>query len=558
MTRTDPKFSIERPSISKVVAFESRYALQQDNWNDYGFNTLYHLYVRTGRRSDEVTYVGGVRILKKGQTTTDHILIQKPFSTLSDEWVSVGASLDYYQRLNELPKQRRAHILNALNDAAAHPSAVDIFGQEEGWEVSLFRDNPNWQEFLADASAILQGSFSSLAGVEASFTYKPAGLEKPISLDFKAPDPDDYLGNYRRIGPSRSKVLLPDRIYALIGRNGCGKSTILARLARVAFASPEQRATSELARLGLLEPRSLGFTRVITISYSAFDSFVVPGQDQKNIDQLAQDIESGEGRFVFCGLRDLVAEARADLDKLREDEASAENTRIADSDRKSSTRLKPVETLAREFHALIKRIHAEDRLEFFESALEPLLREPSLKEIEEPVLRLVKTSRFARTDFISWSTGHKIVLHVIASLVVHSRPRSLVLYDEPETHLHPPLMAALIHAIRLILTESKALCLMATHSPVLIQETLAKHVLVVRRTGDQIEINRPRLETFGENVGMLTYDIFGMTSSQSDFHEILDLLVGGYDSIDELESVFEPGLSAQARAYVAAKIAERN
>jgi len=57
---------------------------------------------------------------------------------------------------------------------------------------------------------------------------------------------------------------------------------------------------------------------------------------------------------------------------------------------------------------------------------------------------------------------------------------------------------------------------------------------------------------------MLTYDIFGMTSSQSDFHEILDLLVGGYDSIDELESVFEPGLSAQARAYVAAKIAERN
>ena len=52
--------------------------------------------------------------------------------------------------------------------------------------------------------------------------------------------------------------------------------------------------------------------RVITISYSAFDSFVVPGMATRDIAQTTKDIESGESRFVFCGLRDLVAEGVAE------------------------------------------------------------------------------------------------------------------------------------------------------------------------------------------------------------------------------------------------------
>jgi ABC-type transport system involved in cytochrome c biogenesis ATPase subunit len=49
--------------------------------------------------------------------------------------------------------------------------------------------------------------------------------------------------------------------------------------------------------------------------------------------------------------------------------------------------------------------------------------------------------------FEHWSSGQKIVVQIAARLVAHITPRSLVLIDEPETHLHQPLIAALMHTV---------------------------------------------------------------------------------------------------------------
>lgn len=551
--------AVEPPSRKLLQRMKTHFALQRDDWNDYSFQTLYHLYFRHGDDDSDVTYVGGVKILRKGQSSSDAQLLRKPFKALTDDWISVGNSLDYYQRLNELPAARRRVILNALNDVVVRPDLVPLFEAEDGWQTSLFRDNPNWRGFIEDANALYEGNFSALADISASFSYLPTGADEPIEFDFSSPEPTFYDGPYRRVGPSRRKTLLPDRIVVLVGRNGSGKSTLLSRLAHVAFASPQERATRPLKKLGALDPPSIGFMRIITISYSAFDSFVIPGLDAKELTQTTDDIASGEGRFVFCGLRDVVAEARADLAKNEEELNQAVNDEEDGGavDRRTTTRLKPVEKLADEFRALIGRIRKADQLPLLESALEPLLNDPSFTELREQISRLTKSARSARSVFLEWSTGHKIALHVVASLVAHARPRSLVLFDEPEAHLHPPLMAALMHSVRVVLTEVNALCVVATHSPVLLQETLARHVRRVRRTGRTLQLTEPALETFGENVGILTYDTFGLTASSTDFHKILDLLVSGCDDVDEIDELFEPGLSAQARAYVLSQFARK-
>ncbi|MBD8902564.1 AAA family ATPase [Methylobacterium bullatum] len=546
---------VQPPSRQLLKRMETRFALQQDDWNDHSFNTLYHLHYRHGEDPADVTYLGGVKILKKGQTSSDPKLIKKPFNSLSDAWVSVGTSLDYYQRLNELSSRRRKIIMDALNDVVAHPDLVVEFEKEKGWETSLFRDNSNWRSFLDDARALYEGNFSALADLDTKFSYTPVGSKDPIEFDFKSPEPSLYFGPYRRLGPTQHRVLLPDRIIVLVGRNGSGKSTLLARLAHVAFASPQDRATKELRRLGSLTPSSIGFMRVITISYSAFDSFVVPGLDAKDISQTTQDLASGDGRFVFCGLRDLVAEARADVEK--DELEKSEDEKEVQVERRTSTRLKPVEQLAGEFAALVSRIRTEGRVELLEAALEPLFADPSFSELRDQISRLTGTSKGARAVFLSWSTGHKIALHVVASLVAHARPRSLVLFDEPEAHLHPPLMAALMHSVRVVLTELNALCIAATHSPVLLQETLSRHVRRVHRIGGLIEVTTPKLETFGENVGILTYDAFGLTAASTDYHKVLDLLVSGSDSLDDIEALFQPGMSAQARAYVLTQFARK-
>lgn len=551
----DLPIDVRPPSRQLLKRVTTRFTLQQDDWNDYSFRTLYHLYFRHGQEETDVTYIGGVKILRRGQTTGASQLIQEPFGRLGRDWVSVGTSLDYYQRLNELPEARRTAIMNALNDVVAHPELVELFENEDGWQTSLFRDNREWREFLSDARVLYEGNFGSLPDLEASFTYTPTGADEPIEFDFSAPEPLFYSGPYRPLGPSRRRTLLPNRMIVMVGRNGSGKSTLLSRLAHLAFASPQERATKSLRALGRLEPPSIGFMRVITISYSAFDSFVVPGLAAKELSQTTQDLESGEGRFMFCGLRDLVAEARADVSN--DEESTADDEDAVPVERRTSTRLKPVEALAREFADLIRRIRREERTALLTSALQPLLGDPSFADLEDQMEWLEGPTKSLTPLFLGWSTGHKIALHVVASLVAHARPRSLILFDEPEAHLHPPLMAALMHSVRIVLTEVNAFCIAATHSPVLLQETLSRHVRRVRRTGSSLEVRLPGLETFGENVGVLTYDAFGLTASSTDYHKVLDLLVRGCDSPDEVDELFEPGLSAQARAYVLSQFARK-
>lgn len=540
------------PSPNMLKSMETRFALQRDAWNDYGFQTLYHLHYQHGKNPGDVTYIGGVKILKQGQTESDSQFIRKPFTTLGPEFCSVGTSLDYYQRLNEIPERYRKRIMRALNDAVAYPELVERFSNEKGWTTSVFRDDPDWSDFLADASILYEGNFGALPDMEKSFSFSPSNSSDEIAFDFSAPEPQDYFGPYRRQGPSRKRTLLPDRMIVLIGRNGSGKSTLLARLAHVAFSSPQERSTPRLKSLGRLEPVSIGFMRVITISYSAFDSFTVPGIAARDLTQITQDIENGEGRFVFCGLRDIVAEVRDDLEKA--EEASTDDEDLA-VERRTSTRLKPVNALADEFVKLLARIRKNESTDLFNAALEPLLSDPSFADLKDQVDNLFGSR--AKRIFLGWSTGHKIALHVVASLVANARPRSLVLFDEPETHLHPPLMAALMHSVRLVLTEVNAFCVIATHSPVLLQETLARHVRYIRRSGGKISVKEPTLETFGENVGILTYTTFGLTASATDFHKALDLLVKGCDSVEEIDSVFTPGLSGQARAYVLSRFAEK-
>ena len=124
-------------------------------------------------------------------------------------------------------------------------------------------------------------------------------------------------------------------------------------------------------------------------------------------------------------------------------------------------------------------------------------------------------------------------------------------------HLHPPLIAALMHAFRIVLEEKDALAIVATHSPIVLQETLAQHVRIVRRNGQNFEVLTPGIETFGENIGVLTYDTFGLTAASTDFHKILDRLIVSFSDINEINELFTPRLSGQALAYVMAGLARK-
>ncbi len=551
-----PNFvSILPPGRGEVPPFDTPFALQQDRWNDFSFQTLYHLYRRQTQSSSQPRLIGPVKILKHGQTANDGILIQESFDQLDTHFCSVGASLDYYQRLNELPSGERDDILGRLRDIVAAPELQSEFRDETGWGTSLFRDNSNVDTFLSDSRAILTGNYGALADLNLDLSFHPAGWTAPLKLDFDAPTGWSSL-NFLR-SPGERHIPIPRRIITVIGRNGSGKSTLLSRIARVAFAAPAERQRSDIQAVGVFDPPSIGFTKIIAISYCAFDNFVVPGVYEGDLRQIASDMESGSGRYVYVGLRDIVAEVRDDLELLgKRNLPDTDKAHISPNDRRHGTKLKSLDQLADEFERLVAQIAARNDNDLFDAALRPLFADPSFAEIDGAT-RSALLGENPKTAFLDWSTGHKIALHVVAALVAHAARRSIVLFDEPEMHLHPPLTASLMRSLRIVLEHREALAIVATHSPVVLQETLAHHVRVIRRSGDLFDVSPPTTETFGDNVGALTYDAFGLTAASTDFHEVLDGLIERHSSVEAIDKLFSPALSGQARAYVMAGYARK-
>lgn len=534
------EFSVFPPNRDAPPSFRG-VALQQDRWNDFSFMTQYQLYIAM---PEFTGLIGTVKILKRGQTDQEGLQLPVgPLAPLSEDFISLGQELDYYERLAGLPEGLRAEIQTFLRDALSFPDQAETFVDEQGWGTSILR-YIEWETFKRDAGVLLQRDYDRVArlGLEVSFHVK--GWVDPLHLDFKAPNGGAFWG-----APDN---ILPDRIAVLIGRNGSGKSTLLFRLARVLHASQRERASEALTTLGSITPQGIGFTRIINIAYSAFDEFQIPGVDHRERLQIVEDLERGTGRYHYCGLRDIPAEIRraegvGDVD--------GRPIQQRDLDRQEMIILKSSERLASEFGEVVGRIKESGKQELFGRVCRLLASDTSLFDLgADPAASVLE---HAVAWFKVWSTGHKIVMHAVASLVAHTEPKSIVLIDEPESHLHPPLLAAMMHAVRLILRHNDAFAVIATHSPVVVQETLARHISVVRRSGAETRIFPSRIETYGESIGEITNEVFGLTADATDYHQSLSRLIDAGLPFETIEAMFDRGLSLQARAFVMTRIAGR-
>jgi predicted ATPase len=183
------------------------------------------------------------------------------------------------------------------------------------------------------------------------------------------------------------------------------------------------------------------------------------------------------------------------------------------------------------------------------AALRTLESDPLFADAEITSLVSDTAVEAAGATFDKLSAGHRIVLLTITKLVELVEERTLVLMDEPEGHLHPPLLSAFVRALSDLLIGRNGVAVIATHSPVVLQEVPSKCVWLLQRTGRSATAYRPSLETFGENVGLLTREVFGLEVSQAGFHSLLERAVkevgGDYSAV---LSYFDGQLGAEARA----------
>lgn len=113
----------------------------------------------------------------------------------------------------------------------------------------------------------------------------------------------------------------------------------------------------------------------------------------------------------------------------------------------------------------------------------------------------------------------------------------VIIIDEPENSLHPPYVSALLKILNIFCKVNMYGCsIMATHSPIVLQEFTSDMVRIVERAPEEKTVfKRPDFETYGENIGILTDRIFGRDPLNTGFRQTLKNIVSSL-SENELSS----------------------
>jgi hypothetical protein len=79
----------------------------------------------------------------------------------------------------------------------------------------------------------------------------------------------------------------------------------------------------------------------------------------------------------------------------------------------------------------------------------------------------------------------------------------------------------------------------------------------LRRSGTVVAAERPEIETFGENVGTLTREAFGLEVTESGFHKLLAEKVNATRTYEQIIGLFNGELGGEAKAIVRGLLAAR-
>jgi predicted ATPase len=497
--------------------------LRIDHWNDYSFVTQFHMvvYDKHGTSHD----IGDVKIGFKGQTieTATYEKLGDVFTELDDEYFSLGESIGFYKAISALGDEGR-NILKKLNDLASTPALIESIREEDVFSVSLLRDT---------SLSVIKGQYQRVLNggkelTDFEFSYVREGSEKfsSITLDF------DVAVESK---PSTN-------IHAIIGRNGVGKTTLLNDMINA--------VTNSSASMGKFIDRSGWhksdiddeyFSSLVSVSFSAFDPFVPPNEQP----------DPAKGTcYYYIGLKDVRTKGyHRDIDSLQADCCKALTTCFNDPD-KDKLWCNAIEDLGYD-----ENFSSADLLnlrECFFKTKQTMKKQIDSNDFKESYLGEIKPI------LDELSSGHAIVLLTITRLVATVQEKTLVLIDEPESHLHPPLLAAFVRALSELLLAMNGVSIIATHSPVVLQEIPKKCVWKVYRQGDNTIVDRPKVETFAENLGVLTSEVFSLEVELSGFHNMLKKSVESGASYQEILQGYRNQIGYEGRAILKALISDRD
>ncbi len=493
--------------------------LWTDNWDDwFTYSTMYYFtyFDRLGEKHE----IGQVKIgqfdWQPRQRRPD---IPEQFDRLSDAFFSLGQDIDYYKALMEVAEDDRVTIFLALQDVAYDQALYLRALEEEVMTESLMRSTGPRKVEIQYRAVLNEGAELTPYKFSYRAAKTPKSLTAPVELDFE-------------VTPSATP---PTNIHVLIGRNGVGKTRLLNSMTRslVDPGTSKRRDGAfsfEDSEFEFQGEATETFANLVSVTFSAFDDFL-------SIDETPR-AQRAIIRYTNVGLRKQIG-----------------------NDDKRRVITQNIERLSSDFAKSALVCARGVRRKRWKRALETLETDSLFGEIEVANLADIEEEEdfveTARTMYRKLSSGHKIVLLTITKLVELVEERSLVLMDEPEAHLHPPLLSAFVRALSDLLINRNGVAVIATHSPVVVQEVPASCVWKISRHGLSSVAERPEIETFAETASVLTREVFGLEVDRSGFHKMIREIVAQEETFEGVMDRFGEEIGAQGQALIRAMLARR-
>jgi energy-coupling factor transporter ATP-binding protein EcfA2 len=465
-----------------------------------------------------------------------------------EEYIERQDVAEFYTLLTSTETYRKLIRSIGLEDATAVLAAINDMALAKAtrskatWFISAQREK-------AFADSLIRTSEAFFAFSNGSFLID--GLEEErldvVSADLRLSFQLENFENPHELHFSfDKKSVIPKNIAVIIGQNGVGKSQSLSRIVTAALSND----LSVFSEPGGGRPMISRILALATPGETAH-TFPPPPKKRESLTNYRRlSLARGSTGTSADGLPDLVHQLARSAEKIR-------------SARRWELFIKTLKTIF-DIDSIAFRLRpAEGSYEYtFGGSNYASLKdfvagtEGRLLELRRRLILTDSPRLHTRGKFYPMSSGQLSFFRFALHACLFIENGTLVLLDEPETHLHPNLISEFVILLDRLLSETGSIAIISTHSAYFVREVLRSQVQVLRtsetETGKRITCEHPRLGTFGSNVGAISHFVF-----EDDLSTFLTRLIGKSLDAAALEQI-KHEISLEAYLKIRDRLSEAN
>lgn len=429
------------------------------------------------------------------------------FEELDDSYYSLGTDSMFYEILLKVfpVDWDRMVILESLKDVACNRDRLNRVRGKEPFKVSLSR-GLSLQQIEVKFHKLATGDPTKTSY---SFVYKYAADDSTKEIEIKV---------------NEKSTFLPTNVHAIIGRNGVGKSKLIAR-----FLKCLERKNTDIIKISDNGSNYTGeldsfFTQIISVNFSIFDEKLDIAENY-NINDGLPFISITKDSTLEGYYKTRFGEQYKDkyikiLKKLEFVNDKGETIKLDELDDKwvGIFMVSLITCFQRKpflWYTILETLNTD-----------PIFKQHNCKRLYDTFIEFKDNENEYLKQFYNFftklSSGHKIVILSLTKIIEFVDENVLVVIDEPELYLHPPLLSSYIRCLSILMEKRNGIAILATHSPVVLQELPKNCIYKLERTGNVLRASRPDVETFAQNISTLMYEIFGLESEESGFVKLID------------------------------------